>query len=187
MFFDTLKNWDQFIPFLNTKETKDAIDMYFWWGSKKYVPTKSFLSQRLWFFDGRGITDEVKYILSKNPDSTDNPYWWCVPHDCVELNGILTAVIVKQLLKVGLDKIYNVTLKSDKWSPHVVISSEYVNSTNVNSGAFKNIVLYDLICPMLPIFDEYKKLKLECIHCQSVAQNWNEMGYIKYFETNQVF
>jgi hypothetical protein len=132
------------------------------------------------------ISEDWKFVKGKLSSATPtDPYWYCVPRDCVELNGIIMAYIVSRLLKRPYTKIYNnVIAPTDKsWATHTVISNRYVEPGSVLSPAAgeADIVIFDLIHPMIPrMYELVKKSKITIIGSDSVAMNWNDMGYANY-------
>ena len=193
-FFDIKTNWSSLKCYLQDPKFIEAVNIYHWWASNPEIGIdKSFIETKR--FDFYGVNDkDVKYVENEliQNYSTSNPYWFCQPCDCVELNSIVTFSLFKLAYPEKEWYVANINLNSEQES-HMVITDKFIPDDtllNYDSGNNPdNIVLYDLIYPLLPwygkIFSDRSDLTtIRIRYVTKIEDFWKGMNYIGYFKTS---
>lgn len=195
-FFDIKSNWNILEPHLQNPEFIEAVNLYHWWSFKPengivlpFIETDRF--------DDYGInTNDVIFVKEKLTEnySTSNPYWFCQPCDCVELNTIITYKLFKLAYPEKEWYFATINLNSEQQS-HIVITDKRIpNNTVLKYDPYlvsttpddNNIIFYDLIYPLMPwygkIFSDRSDLTtINIPYSVPIADHWKGMNYISYF------
>jgi hypothetical protein len=140
------------------------------------------------------LTNDVKFVqeqIDKDPTKT-NPYYYCVPHDCVELNPLIMGTLVSLVHGLDLDSICVLEIVPlDSFDKHVVISCKQLEpgdySISHEMTEETDILLYDLIYPLMSFVGyawdarEKKLDRVTVYSCMPLSQ-WNiDMGYFRNY------
>ena len=192
-FFDIKHNWDIFIPYLNHESFIRHLNQYKSWNfNKQYTGPLLYMNN----YSFNNPTEDVLYVSDKLDEnlSINNPYYFCVPHECVDLNPLVTSSLISSLLKVDLKELYVVNIQPiNSYDIHVVISNqklelrEYSMSMELEKNIFsEKILLFDLIYPLCNFVgkswhDKDKDLdKILVTYCETVTDNIDAMGYFRH-------
>lgn len=196
-FFDIKANWNLLESNFKNEEFIKAINMYHWWGFKEEIGTDLPLIETERFSRENYSEESYKdviYVQNRLAENyhISNPYWFCYPGDCVELNSI----IMYQLLKL--------TYPNKKWyvaeihlnnehNFHLVIIDKPINeSIFVDFDIYAEesedtIMIYDLIYFLMPWYGKTFETR-ESVNSIRIDQTiegsdyWKSMNYISYFD-----
>lgn len=79
------------------------------------------------------MSDDEKYIMNKIPFCNNQDiYWYCVPHDCVELNSIVTGTLISLYLNKSMNEIYCISVSPENtYDRHIVICNKSLLSGDI--------------------------------------------------------
>jgi len=198
-FFDIKSNWALLESNLQNPVFIEAINLYHWWSFKPETGIDVPLIETNRFDDYGINADDVAYVRAKLLEnySTSNPYWFCQPCDCVDLNGIVTYILLKMAYPGKEWFVSTIYLNSESQS-HIVITDKnlqetildydpYLVSTKPDDG---NVIFYDLIYPLMPWYGKIfsDRSDLTTIRIQTsipVADHWKGMNYVSYFNRDK--
>lgn len=144
-----------------------------------------------------GSSDDEQWVLAKLA-TVERPsmYEICVPHECVDLNPIILPPLL-QVSDVDNDKLFVVTITPiGSLDGHVVLANQYIEPGTMlkllisieDTRSEPDIVLYDLIYPLMPFYGRSWERREESLldvvvkWCESVEDNNSAMGYSKYVD-----
>lgn len=213
-FFNILEEWHKFMPYLYSNEFIESLNIYHWWNFQEENGNIEPLIR-----SNNKLSNDEKYIIDKLKNCNNNDiYYYCVPHDCIELNNIVMGTLLSLYINKDKTKIYHLSIAPEDYiyDKHIVICNKYLSTgdkitlvhnndklslisyDNVDNS---NIILFDLIYPLMPYFgkrssasptgifdfgnswsDNTQKLEnLIVLDCTTLQQQWDDMGYINYY------
>jgi hypothetical protein len=203
-FFDTLGEWPKLFSYCNHGKFIEALNIYHWWNfrseignSRPLIQFKSFEDSSI---DESHVLDQLK--LSFKPSTT--PYWYCVPHDCVELNSIVMGTLVSLYTQkevfclcvtpIGVHDIHVVVCNKRLSSGdeiHLVRNEKgLVTACHKDVVQDSKIIIYDLIYPLTSFWGnswinrEKKLKKLTVLDSSTLKENWKDMNYVSYYHSH---
>lgn len=185
IYFDTLKHWDLFVPFLSHPEFLRSYNRVIWWESTPdELKEKSRPEMLLHLMEDnmQDLTDEERNEMKNlielaNKHGKKSPYWWSALHDCVEGAALITAPLVKLLLK---KEVYIVGISVGNVN-HQVVCDTFLEPGKYKVGGENCPVIYDLIYPVYPQYSP-EFTEIEVRHSLTLEENNRGMGYWEYYQ-----
>lgn len=184
-FFDTLNKWHELVPFVQHTEFVRAVNQRRWWQIKEQVGTTTPLLYDI--LEKEVVSRDRQYVENKlNSCTAQDPWWYCVPHDCVDLNPLVTGRLISLYLNKPLDQLYYISLlpnDAPSWEYHVVITdTPLTEGKQYNVTPNSGVALYDLIYPLLPYqgdsWHKQEPLVTATInHCLPLDELFRRMSY----------
>lgn len=189
-FFDIKTNWNKFIPYLTSKFFIQHMKIYKYWHFNLHYDGP-LIDIDLAMLDTKiPDTEDVIFVknkLNENPTIT-NPYYFCVPHDCIELNPLIMGALISLFYNINYDNIYVITITPiDSYDRHIVISTQKlsIGIMNIVKDNIENsIILYDLIYPLCEFFGNSwvdRSIKLEMVNIQSCSSLTSYIESMAYY------
>lgn len=201
-FFDILGEWAKFVPYLNAERFIESLNIYHWWNFRgKEGNTLPLIKT------SDDMSEDESYVVDQlSSSNVESPYWYCVPHECVELNSLVMGTLASLYTKREMNELYSLAINPENLCAyHVVISNKILsagdmihlarNKNNLITASHEDVVdndkliLFDLIYPMMPFFGKswvyrYKNLRnLTVLGCDTLEKNWDDMGYTGYYKS----
>jgi hypothetical protein len=206
-FFDVLNSWHQLLPYISHPETQRALEIYHWRRYQSNVDNSmalvSFVDDARTSPDVAYVKETIQQLIDDGIDPKLTPYWYCMPHECLDLNSLIMGTLAS--LSLGKEVYilvvvpFGVTVLEQRRSLHIVVSDRKCNrddtieirSADTNADADANagtdIVIYDLIYPLMEFYpnswdarDGPPLDKLRVVSCISMSGSNIQMGYINY-------
>lgn len=187
-FLDILAEWPKLAPFLSHPKFIQALNIYHWWNSEPEIGNDQPLLKRL-------LSSDELYVAQKLKECDQNsPYWYCVPHECVELNIIVMGTLISLYTRQELFYLRVDPLPCDPTNYHIIVCNKPLKSGDIielggmSTQQDDRLMLYDFIYPLMPFFgnswaNRNEKLeKLVVTNCTPLSQHWKEMNYVSYYQ-----
>jgi len=195
-FYDIKSNWNILEQHLQDPEFIKYANIYRWWSMKPEIGIDMPLI-KIGMFDDYGVNeDDVIYVEDKLREnySIANPYWFCQPCDCQELNSIVTYALFKLAYPEKEWYVATINLDSERVS-HIVITDKYIDPNTtldydsylVSSVLNDDVIFYDLIYPLMPWYgmthSDRSEVNTIYVHgTVKMEEHWKSMNYVSYFD-----
>lgn len=196
-FFDIRGEWENMIPLLNNHHFIKSLNIYNWWNFIIQNNNTSPLIR----INKDDISEDELYVIGKLFDADNqNPYWYCVPHECVNLNPLITGTLAS--LYTQQPVFYLSLMPQGTHDVHVVVCNKQLSRGDIinltrkdgllinasHQDAINNdvLIIYDIIYPLMSFFgyswfDRTMKLDtLVVCQCTTLEDEWKSMGYMSY-------
>ncbi len=202
--FDILNEWPRFLPYLETSSFIEALNIHHWWNFKEQNGSILPLMQK----HDNMSTDEIYVIDKLKSLNSKSPYWYCCPHDCVELNPIIMGTLISLYTNKSKKELFYLSIvpnHTNSYDQHIVVCNKQLfrddiihlfRNKNTLSTACHNdvmindkLILFDLIYPLMPFFGnswEIRNEKLEILkvkYCDTLENYWKSMNYVSYYNS----
>lgn len=168
--YDLLRNWHLLVPYLNHPQFLEALAIYKWWSKIDDGEDKPLAYWNTLIPECRD--EDTMEILNKVGNKHDI-YWYCAPHQCVELNGIVLITLLELAFK---QPFYVVDLPG-----HVLVSNFNNKATTIiaegMSSDIEGKLIFDLYHQCMSWFNSTITKQYYGITFYTREDYWKTMNY----------
>ena len=187
IYFDTLKHWSVFQPYLEHPEFVKCVRQNAWWtraqeGWEEEPDSRQYLVNMKSYLE---LTDDETNEMNKaielgHKHGRGSIFWWSSPHDCVENSALKMATLVE--LAFG-HPVHILGIEIDH-TRHQVVCDRHVETgtilrtSNTGQAGPDAPIIYDMIYPAHRDFSpRLDDVTIKVTSCQTKLENHQGMNY----------